>query len=201
MSHPARPLVFVDTETTSLNRRTRRAWDVGYIIRRPGEADVEKQFFIEVDLEHADPFSLKIGHFYERHPNPFHLPGKGHHGELLLAAGEILLGESAAACGIAQDFKDAILVGAVPSFDEETLANLLLDNWLIPTWHYQLVDVETLAAGRLVARGEPATPPWSSDALSIRMGLDPNNYERHTALGDARWARDLFDAAMTADVI
>lgn len=63
-------LVFVDTETTSL-RPDRRAWDIALIVRRPGEPDREYQWFVDdlaLDLGNADPFALKIGRFYERHP-------------------------------------------------------------------------------------------------------------------------------------
>ncbi|WP_267595512.1 hypothetical protein [Carbonactinospora thermoautotrophica] len=37
--------------------------------------------------------------------------------------------------------------------------------------------------------------PWRSDELSIACEVEPAPPEdRHTALGDARWARDLYDA-------
>jgi hypothetical protein len=41
-------------------------------------------------------------------------------------------------------------------------------------------------------------PPWNSNDLSRGLGIDPDAYERHTALGDARWVRDQYDAMMAA---
>ncbi len=175
-------LAFLDTETTSLNRRTRQAWDIAYILRESGRPDAEHQMFVGVDLNKADPMSLKIGGYYDRHPSPF---GNW-------CGGDGAVSETAAAKKIAEDLRDAIIVGAVPSFDEETLANLLRQNWLAPTWHYHLVDVESLAAGAL-----QLPPRWDFDSILDAYGLTYDEADRHTALGDARMVRDLYDAVMT----
>jgi hypothetical protein len=176
-----RPLIFLDTETTSLDRRTRRIWDLAYIRRFP-DHDSETQAFVEVSLKHADPNSLKIGGYYKRHPTPY--------GDSRRNVGP-LLSEGRAARLVASEFRDALLVGAVPSFDEETLADLLFRHGLQSTWHYHFVDVETLAAGRWGLQ-----PPWDFDAVLARAGLKYDEAERHTALGDARMVRDLYDAIM-----
>lgn len=55
---------------------------------------------------------------------------------------------------------------------------------------------ETGAIGALAARGQRFDPPYSSEDVSAALGVDPGKYARHTALGDAQWARDLYDAAM-----
>ena len=65
------PIVFIDTETTSL-RPDRKAWEVA-MIRRADLDDVgdETSFFIhtdDIDLPNADPFSLNVGRFWDRHP-------------------------------------------------------------------------------------------------------------------------------------
>ena len=40
-------------------------------------------------------------------------------------------------------------------------------------------------------------PPWSSERLSNALGVElPNEADRHTALGDARWAARIFDRVM-----
>jgi DNA polymerase III epsilon subunit-like protein len=40
-------------------------------------------------------------------------------------------------------------------------------------------------------------PPWSSDSISRRLGVEPpGEDERHTALGDARWAAAIWDRVM-----
>lgn len=98
----------------------------------------------------------------------------------------------------------AHLVGAVPSFDEERLRKLLLAQGQCPGWHYHLCDTETLAVGYLRGfldrddeRLPLAAPPWKSDELSRAIGVDPEEFDKHSALGDARWALAIYDAVMT----
>lgn len=110
------------------------------------------------------------------------------------------------------------LAGAVVSFDEERLRRLLRSQGVVQRWHYHIIDVEPLAAGWLAGiradaadlpSGEPsdaqmehdvnmgiATPPWDSNALSRAVGVDPDTFDRHTALGDARWAKAIYEAVM-----
>jgi len=175
-------LVFVDTETTSLNRHTRRAWEIALLARRDG-VDHTMSWFIDaedLDLAHADPMSLKIGRFHERHP------------QYADDASTTSLPEAAVAEVVESMTRGAILVGAVPSFDEETLDAMLRRHNHCPAWHYHLVDVETLAAGAL--RMEP---PWDFDAVLAAYGLTYDEAARHTAVGDARMVRDLYDAVMS----
>jgi oligoribonuclease (3'-5' exoribonuclease) len=176
-------LIFLDTETTSLDRRTREIWDLAYIIRDDDHNDVEKQWFLPVSLREADPISLKIGNYYQRHPSPMRSRGDARSISNSLVDPHDLWRE------VASDMRDAIIVGAVPSFDEETIADTLHGrNGLQPTWHYHLVDIETLAAGALGME-----PPWNFDEVLARYGLAQHD-DRHTALGDARLVRDLYDA-------
>lgn len=174
-------LVFIDTETTSL-RPDRRVWEIGLIIRRPGKRDWEKRGFIDsayLDLGNADQKSLEIGRYYERHP----------HG--IDAATEPVETEYDALSFVERHTRGAILVGAVPNFDAEVLAARMRANGICPSWHYHLVDVETLAAGAL-----RMPPKWNFDTLLDAYGLVYDEADRHTALGDARMARDLYDAVM-----
>ncbi len=179
-------IVFIDTETTSL-RPDRRAWDIGLIVREEDGAEAERQWFIaeeDLDLGNADPFALKIGHFYERHPGyrtTDHVP----------RAYTDTLDETDALGQLEVLTRGAILVGAVPNFDAEVLGTRMRANGILPSWHYHLVDVETLAAG---AKG--LLPPWSFDAVLELYGLTYDEADRHTALGDARMARDLYDAIL-----
>ena len=83
------------------------------------------------------------------------------------------------------------LVGAVPSFDAAFLSAFLIASGQREAWHYHLIDVETLIAGRLRLE-----PPFDSDALSRAVGVEPTDFARHTALGDARWAKTLYEAVM-----
>jgi len=179
-------LVFLDTETTSL-RPDRRAWEVATILRRPGQPDVESNWFIEtecLELGNADVMSLKIGRFYDRHPDVRldespDVPDAVWESEVLDRVEAITRG--------------AILVGAVPNFDADVLGTRMRANGICPSWHYHLVDVETLAAGAM-----KLTPPWSFDSILAAYGLAYDEADRHTALGDARMVRDLYDAILGA---
>ena len=180
-------LVFLDTETTSLDRRKRRIWDIGYITRftedPKDEIDIEKQMFVKVDITHADPVSLKIGGYWERHPEPY--PFQRREGESPSTAEPVMCQE------VARDFLDATIIGAVPSFDEETLERAFRRWHFIPTWRYHLIDIESMAAGALGWE-----PPYNFDEVLKEFGLSYDSQSRHTALGDARIVRDLYDRVL-----
>lgn len=172
-------LCFIDTETTSL-RHDRRAWEVGIIAREPDGSESEHQWFVDLDdldLGNADLMALKIGRFHDRHPGKFAGSPCGPERWVMEQVEEIT--------------RDAHLVGAVVSFDADVLGQRMRARGLCPSWHYHLIDVEALAAGHLGAR-----PPWESDELSARLDVKVSDEDRHTALGDARWARALYDAVM-----
>lgn len=121
----------------------------------------------------------------------------------------------AAAMRIASLTHGAHIVGAIPSFDTITLEPLLWAHQMLPNWHYHIVDVEALSVGYM--RGKLAqwvedhpdpdpivdlhakqlAPPWKSEHLSRMLDVEPPaDAERHTALGDARWAKRIYDTVM-----
>lgn len=178
-------LVFLDTETTSLNRWTRRPWEIALIVRERGNEDVEYCWQVDdIDLSDADPMSLKIGKFFQRHEG-FAPNGGPFDGSVMT--------ESVIARQVERLTRGATLVGAVPDFDEQTLAAMLRRHNLCPAWHYHLVDVETLAAGAL-----KLAPPWNFDKVLELFDLKYDERDRHTALGDTRMVRDLYDAVLTS---
>jgi len=179
-------LVFLDTETTSL-RHDRRAWEIGLIRRDEDGKEVEHSWFVDVedlDLGNADLMSLKIGRYFERHPQARTDREAGFH-------------ETEEEADVLSDVevitRGATIVGAVPWFDTEVLGQRMRANGICPSWHYHLVDVETLAAGAL-----KMAPPWDFDKLLGEFGLTYDEADRHTALGDARMVRDLYDAVLTS---
>lgn len=208
-------LCFLDTETTSL-RHDRRAWEIGIIAREPGRSDVEHFWFIDagdLDLGNADLSSLKIGRFYERHSQ--YKPELSDRWAQTVAEAVAMSEIERITCG-------AHIVGAVPNFDTEVLAARMRTHGICPSWHYHLIDVEALAVGWLNGRrarqneivdGYPlendgksapglvrwddpvrhSRPPWKSDDLSAALGIKVSDEDRHTALGDARWARAIYD--------
>lgn len=189
-------LIFLDTETTSL-RPDRRAWEIGIIARGPNGTETERHWFVrseDLDLGNADPMSLKIGRFYDRHPQ--YTKGAVDHAGTSYAVAER---EADVLHWVEAHTRGAHIVGAVPNFDTEVLADRMRANGICPSWHHHLIDVEPLMVGWLAAKGEPVPVPWKSDDLSRAIGVEaPAGDERHTALGDARWVARIWDEVMKA---
>lgn len=205
-------ICFLDCETTSL-RPDRRAWEVGLIVRRDvivkhpdgpdtdGTEDVEHRWLIaadDLDLGNADPMALKIGRFYERHPDFTPIRKAGVSG-----AWEAVYPEPYVLREVEKLTRGAHIVGAVPNFDTEVLAARMREHGICPSWHYHLVDIEALAVGYLSGlrsdeppgmNDYPLSLPWKSDDLSAALGIQVSEDDRHTALGDARWAMAIYDA-------
>ena len=183
-------LVFMDTETTGLSLDD-DIWEFAAIRREPDGSESQHHLFIDHDqIKCSDlPESFRDDHIarWNTHTS---------------------IGQGAAAEFISGLFFDRPhIVGAVPNFDTERLALLLRRHGFEPGWHYHLVDVENLAVGYLAGeihaeqiyglnprRAIPSLS-WDSDELSRRVGVEPpDEDERHTAMGDARWAMRLYDA-------
>lgn len=210
------PIVFLDTETTGVHPE-REVWEIGMIRRDSDGSEQPLQLFLEVDLAKADLRGLEIGGFYERHPMGRYLagldpsfpePAYEWNGEPI---GEYVIRQVAAA-QVARVTHKAHIVAAVPSFDTEVLATLLRDHLLVPAWHYHIIDAETLMIGYLAGRNVEASRhapiaemaafripdlPWDSEQLSRMVGVEPPPAEwRHTAMGDADWARRAWDMTL-----
>lgn len=205
-------LVFLDTETTGLDPDRHEVYEIGLIVRHPdADTDQEYRWWLRVNLDRADPNALRIGRYFQRHPDRHNLrltrqwwPNQN---TGVLEDGKALSPQPVSMQDIAERLMrltaDAHLVGAVPSFDAAFLTRFLRAHGCCPAWHYHLVDVEALAAGYLNGVGSTgvyapgaAEPPWNSNELSRAVGAEPDQVERHTALGDARWARAIYDAVM-----
>ncbi len=183
----ARPIVFLDVETDGLHPG-RHAYELA-MIRRDEHGEREISVFVDIELGNSDPMALNVGRYWERHPDPHRCNGEPY--------GELYMGPCEAAALVSQWTHGAVIVGCVPSFDTETLAVLLREQGLVPTWHHRIICAYTLAAGYIACSGGPLVPPWSPDEMSLQIGVDmPSDSERHTALGDARWAMRLYDAVM-----
>lgn len=188
-------LIFIDTETTGLTLDRCEVWEIG-LIARTDEGDVEYGWQIRPNLATAEPNGLRIGRFYERLHLELRSPAADHTGAWVFAHPHLYhegvyrhRGEMAAE--LADLLDGAYLVGAVPWFDERFLDKHLRAEGQALTSHYHLIDVETLAAGQ---RRLP--PPWNFDTILAAYGLAYDENDRHTALGDARMVRDLYDAVM-----
>lgn len=182
-------LCFLDTETTGLTLDD-DVWEIAAVRRSPdGSVLLRQQMFVEHDREKA-----------ERLPEPFLSDYRARYDP------DVAVSTLSAARRIHVATAGAHVVGAVPSFDTERLA-LLLDRYAFePEWHYHLIDVEILAVGYLANSGGQFTswhsiePPWDSEVLSRAVGVDPEQFARHTAMGDVEWAQAIFDAIMPTRV-
>lgn len=182
-------LVFMDTETTGLALDD-DIWEFAAIRREEDGTEREVHLFLQHSTSkcQALPDSFRTDHelrFPASHTSDWHRD---------------TVSPQTAANIIAPLFDDRPhVIGAVPNFDTERLSLLLGKHGHKPGWHYHLIDVENLAVGYLCGRA-PAdagrfSPPWDSDQLSILCGVQPpGEGERHTAMGDARWAMRLYDA-------
>lgn len=196
------PIAFIDTETTGVHPG-RRPWEIAIIRREPNGDETTRLLQItDVDLSQADPFGLRIGRFYERHWGYSGIEDDNRTQPVT---------ERRAAGLVEEMTRGAHLIGIVPNFDAETLDPMLRRHQLIPAWHYHLIDVEALAVGYLHGRVTEARMhhgddvpmdrwtaslgvPWKSDELSRACGVEPPSEEdRHTALGDTRWAQRWYD--------
>lgn len=188
-------LIFMDTETTGLDPTLRRAWEIALITRHPGEPDIEWQWFIDpIDLDwaNADHTSLDFGRFWDRHPHGQYLKNGGHPAEALGLHQVFRL--AAVLEAVARETRDrALILGSNPSFDTATLEPRMRDHGIVPGWHYHPEDVPTLAKGWLLGRGHPLPANGKSDDYCRAVGVDPDRYERHSALGDCRLFRDVYD--------
>lgn len=171
-------LLFMDCETTGLDPKLDEVWSVAVIAYDHNCDQHMAEWSIEISEFALDRLKSIPPEFYATYETSFD------------PLNAVMPNAFAAQF---MDFVNALhldrphLVGAVPSFDDRRVGDLLGSK----PWHYHLVCVENLIAGT-----HGIQPPWNSEELSRAVGVDPLNYQRHTAMGDVLWARDMYKAAM-----
>lgn len=185
------PLIFLDSETTGLTYDD-EIWDLALIRRDTSGVETAVQTFVAHDVRKS-----------QRLPHAFLQDYRQRYDPTLAIGWEKLIAEVLDDMFRPDDKtgKKAHIVGNVPNFDTERIAKLYRAYGLdtVP-WHHHLIDVENLAVGYLLGYAStgmptvtPPTPPWDSEKLSRMVGVDPNQFDRHTALGDALWAKAAYD--------
>lgn len=194
------PVLFVDIETTGLDLYRHVPWEVAII----EENGTEHRWFLPLtakEIARADEIALDVGGFHVRHPQ-----GNAYNGLDL----DAFVGPPR---GVAQDIArlthGAHLCGAIVSFDAYRLERLLAREDIKQSWHYHLIDVESMAIGFVCGQEKALVEdvqaalsiPWKADALHRAIlgdALDDPRFEKHTALGDARMAKAVYDAIKAA---
>lgn len=180
-------LAFLDCETSGLSVwEGHRPWEVAAIVRLPDGGETEYRWQFRIDTATADPIALEKGRYDIR----FALAPAWEAG-LCDDDGFVPFTAWAAADDMRQVLHGVTLVGANIGFDREMLAALFHDHGLDPSWHYRPTCVENLvqAVHRL------PVPPGLKDAADL-MGVKYDPDELHSALADAKLARDVYDAVM-----
>lgn len=183
------PLIFLDTETTGLIPGQHTPWEIGYITAELDTFNLvlyvvdEARELVELSqrqLALADPTALQIGGWFDRYDQGVH-----HDITDVVEYLKERLAKVSERCGGQIPY----LVGVNPGFDHA----MICENWTAwpdhgeGLWHYHLIDVTSLAAGRLTTM-----PPYKSSELASALGATVDDTARHTALGDARWAMETY---------
>lgn len=212
MTDTAYALASVDLETTGLDPIRHAIWEAAVIRREPGAApgtETRRLWQISPTEFHlkfiAEPKGLEVGRFAERMVVPGDIdaldmtptltggaPVPVDHREVARALCEVLTG--------------TVMIGSNAHFDASFLHRFLsLDR---DPWHYRPVCVATMAAGYRYGQaasgayagdfafaGDYPGLPFSSRTLSRQLGAEPPGPDlAHTALADAQWALDVYDA-------
>jgi DNA polymerase III epsilon subunit-like protein len=170
-------IVFLDLETTGLNPFDNEILEVAMIVREDGAPDKEIDFSLKIDLRKASERALKVNQYHTRRSQ--------------LEDKQVTRAKAVALLTVYLD--GAIVVGNNVQFDLRFIENYL-DGSAAETatpWHYHPVDLKALVAGRF-GLGEP---PWSTGEIASAVGVNlPSQTVLHTAMGDCRWNRDVYDA-------
>lgn len=210
------PTLFTDVETTGLDPRRHGIWEIAVIRRDPDGHETENLWQIRPDLTDADPVGMQKNRFHERFivPDDCDAAQIDPDGNILLklTAPEMLF-------DLQQTLNPGggVMVGSNATFDDTFIKKLLWEHNRSASWHYRPICVATFAAGYLYGQAERMTKqtcdaswygkvrerigwPWKSYQASEAVGVPrPDEQAAHTALGDARWARDLFDRIAIPD--
>jgi hypothetical protein len=211
-----RPIIVVDVESTSLTPSYADGsgviWELGLI--QYGSPDDpafrrERLYRMKPDPSRSDEGALAVGKYYERtrdmcadceHPKcaydltepPFGKAGKPEWSS-----------PSVLALDVARLLDGVTLVASAAHFDAGYLRAYLNHYGQAATWHHRLRDVCSMAwawlHGRASVFGPDSLPgkipPFDAGTaeFAVALGVDPGQFEAHSALGDCRLNAAMLD--------
>jgi len=168
-------IVFVDTETTGLNPFIHEVISVGYVIETDGEIVKEVEFSVPFDVDKADPKALEVNGWGTRH-----FPE------------QITVEE--AALKIVDDWDSLAIMASPTHFDLGFILALLTKAGRTPSWsHRQVVDFRSFYLGTWFREADYSALGLRD--LSERLEV-PMPSDRHGALVDAKWLREMYRKAL-----
>jgi hypothetical protein len=204
-------LAFADTETITLEPGHDVMWEIAVITRDGDRAsDREWTFQLRPNMAKAQPEALEISGFKARYLlSTIRAPALGW--SELNGAEPAKLTRPGLALSLHTLLDGRSIFGICPSFDTLRLSLFLRRQFrgvagYTDPFHYQPHDVEDEVAGYLRGRDhyehaeqsavDPAVfaIPRPTELLAQAAGVTLKPEDKHTALGDARFARDLHDA-------
>lgn len=170
---PRSRFVFLDTEATGLDESRHELTEIAWIVRLEDGTEVERQYFPSHTLDAADESALELTAYHRR------------------IAGQATTPMSVWLAQFLEDARGAVIVGAVPDFDNRHLLKSCRKLGLEPTWDHHLLDVATLALALIAPDPEP---PRSLARTCEALGVPHDKDQAHGALYDARQVKAVFDA-------
>lgn len=166
----ARVKVFVDCETTGLDRDRHQAFEIALWEEF---AEGPKRFFVPHTLDHAAPDALRINRYHERGMRPRPVTPQSEASRTYLAS---LLA-------------DVTLVAANARFDADMIGKVLG----FEPWHYRVLDVEAYAYGILGGEADWDDVPGLVTIRETLVGFGhPIPVPDHTALADVATLRAVY---------
>lgn len=178
-------IAFIDIETTGLDPDRHDVWDIGLVLAED-HTDLDNvyrmQWYVRPDLGAADPGALRVNRYYQR--------TKGFTRDNWSAP-------SSVATTLARLTEGAYMAGMNVDFDVDFLEKFLRKHDACPAWEYKPIELESMMLGMLCEYNRAADFvtsmfPFKSTTLSMFIGVNAEEFDRHTAFGDAEWAYTVF---------
>jgi hypothetical protein len=199
----SRRALILDCETTSLwpdyPGRTGTIWELATI--EYGTGRIEHVWRTEPDLAVADPGALQVNRYYEATRKMRQRDVKVHDlaGMDLSARVASWSDPALLAAEVARRLDGVTLICASPTFDAPYVSAFLTAyGQSRQPWHHRARDIGSMAFGFLSLLRKVPCPDLdaSTDDFARALGVDPDSFERHSALGDCRLAAAMLDVIL-----